>query len=177
MSGHRSHFPTFNRAVEVAAGAGMGLASARHRGASGWVELAALRLALYAILALCVVHLAAERVVNIRNGMPSARYGYQGVPVGVGDGLESMVLTFTTWILGFVAAQSTFHLAVLCLVGLAASARASSMRTVAHPVPLIESLEEAILAVNPKAASGPPPRHPLDPEPGDLPPAPRWPKT
>ncbi|MDB5351771.1 MAG: hypothetical protein JWN86_3018 [Planctomycetota bacterium] len=174
------HFPTFHKMGNVfRSGPTSG-------GAAHWIartfltERGLIRAALYGMLIVCVVHVAAIRVFMFQYGIGwSPMFGGRGFGNGpplMEGSVTAMVFTVTYMILGSYVGELAPLVAVLCLVGLAASARHPVGVPVATP-----ELTPAVPDLEPPAEEKRPPqpaaRHPLDPDPDDLPPERRWPKT
>lgn len=178
MSGQNPHFPTFRKAIRVFRyGAEMG-------GLASWIsrtvlnERGLLRLGLYAILFICMTHIAAARVAVLLSGRGWTIYtpSYMGMGQPGADLITGSILAVTSFLLGGPTSEMAPFILVLCLGGLAASARvpevarkprvAVRMRPPVRPSP---SPSEPVPT--------PPARHPLDPDPDDLPIEPRWPRT
>jgi len=174
MAHEAQHFPTFNKVARA-------IKAPKAQDVMPWIfqtvftEWGLLRLSLYMILALCVVHGAATRVVMLESGMNNMGYlnpnGLRGF--GDGGGVFHWILIGTHFVLGPAAGFIDMVGAAICLTGLAASARRPKpfrRRFAEEPT---YSIEQEPIPEH-KEPSRPPSRHPLDPEPGDLPLDPRW---
>jgi hypothetical protein len=175
MAGENHHFPTFQKAARsLRKPRAARLLHWLHR--SVLTEWGLLRSALYALLALCVVHVAALHLYSYQVGSTPMqmimRSGGMGLVESAEGGLAS-ILKITTSVLGPASISSGPLLLVLCLVGLAASARRPVWEPTAAPGPILQ--DDPIPEQKPAPPA--PARHPLDPEPGEEPIAPRWTKS
>ena len=185
MHGDNSHFPTFHslgQAFRFGPRAG---------GTAHWIarnllsERGILRAALYVILGLCLIHSIASRIVSLQSGYatPSALWGmnrgvYGGGPFSTNpftSGSWSFaVMAVTVFLLGPTVGELAPLVAVVCLVGLAVSARRQDNE---RPATVTEPLPDREPAPVPAPEPAPTVRHPLDPDPDDLPLEPLWKKT
>lgn len=184
MPGDHQHFPTFDR---------MRRAISPHSGSlAGWLvrnvftERGLIRLALYALLLVCVVH-ATSILVAFGSLVPTGPIGYRGFP-GLMDadlgGVSGFLLSITTRILGPVWGNSAALIAAVCLAGLAHGAKGYEGPWGGRWWSRGEALPRAEVTAGhlgppepiPPRAKEPPPRHPLDPDPDDLPLESPWPR-
>ncbi len=173
MSRDNSHFPTFRRMSNLGGQIGRGatgLAGVR----SGSLELGLLRLALYGLLVLSILHTVTLRFALIGMGGMGRFAPWQPQPMDFG--WLTPVLYVTSLVFGPMESNNSLLILTLSLVGLATSSRQSLG---VPPAVFMEPIEKNPTSDHRHLAEplpAPPERHPLDPDPDDLPAEPRWPK-
>lgn len=160
MSHQSEHFPTFSKAYRVAT------TPARSRAVHSLVRLerTLLRLALYVFLvASGLGYLVGRILMYVRgNGVMSPFAVYSPGPYGWSGPPGGGILDSLFYVLSIVVSpHEALLVAVLCLVGLAASAQR----------PILEASEPGPIPPPPEPLQAPPApqRHPLDPSPDDPP--------
>ncbi len=174
------HFPTFQKITRVFRSGPQPGATAHWIARTFFTERGLLRTALYGMLIVCIVHIVTMRVMMVQYGTGwSPAFGGRGFNGGppLADGsVTAWMLMATSMILGGFVGELAPFVAVLCLVGLAASLRTRSPEI----APITKFTVEAA-DLEPIQEEQTPPeraaRHPLDPHPDDPPLEPRWPKT
>jgi hypothetical protein len=177
MSRGAHHFPTFASLARAIT------SPTRHIPKTFWgwllTERSILRIALYVLLALSVVHAFGTRFLKgTAGGPPFYRYPTAAMwPDGEGASIAMAAFMVTHAILGDVGGTLDVIVAVLCLVGLAASTH----RPLVIAMDPADPIEKTPLAIEPDSdpprPPRPPERHPLDPDPTDPPLAHPWPRS
>ena len=178
MALDKRHFPTVHK-----------IGSLFPPGAAKWIvrntlrERFLIRLGLFICLFVSLVSIASSRYLNLGGGnLATYRMGYQPNGFWIERDIVGTVHNVTVFILGTPVAQLAPMLVVLCLIGLAVTSRPpgslqpnepqfQAIVTADHLGPLPEEW------VSKPADPPKPQRHPLDPDPDDLPLEPLWPRT
>ncbi|MBX6311459.1 MAG: hypothetical protein IRY99_00820 [Isosphaeraceae bacterium] len=161
MAPSNPHFPTFERLFHLAIQPVRSAAVQRVLRA----ERLLLRAGLYLLLFASGTHYALERYIIAHSPLsaaPSLSLGGVARPIAVDDGtIAGAALHLTSY---FFSPDQALVIAVLCLIGLAASVERRGDGTARVP-----ALVSAPAPSEAPPAAAPAPRHPLDPDPEDPP--------